>query len=98
MKRDEKRFVRCKKTGRIFESIHDAANFFGVSHQTICNYCNIDSQKCDRRPEFLVRVEWVTLRKLNNEYKKLRDEVDFLKRSQRFYPAAQSNGATQASQ
>jgi hypothetical protein len=40
----------------------------------------------------------VTLRKLNNEYKKLRDEVDFLKRSQRFYPAAQSNGATQASQ
>lgn len=80
-----KRFPRDKKTGRLFDSIYDAAIFFKVSHQTIFNYCNKD--KRDRA--FDLDLEWVTVHDLSKEMRILRDDLDFYKNAARFRDPAE---------
>lgn len=75
-----KRFPRCKKTGRIFDSIYDAANFFKVSHQTIINYCKPDKKEKD----FDLDIEWCTVADLSREIRILKDDLDFYKNIERY--------------
>jgi len=76
----EKRFPRDRKTGRIFDSIYDAANFYGVSHQTIINYCN----EYKKNREFDLNIEWCTIEQLCREIRILKDDIDFYKKSARY--------------
>lgn len=75
-----KRFPRCKKTGRIFDSIYDAAIFFKVSHQTIINYCNPNKKEKD----FDLDLEWCSVADLSREIRILKDDLNFYQNAARF--------------
>lgn len=80
MRNKERKLVRDKRTGRLFESLLDAARYFKVSHQSIYNYC-LDDEEKKGKPAKHFRVEWVSIRQLNLEMKKMREELKQLKKS-----------------
>ncbi len=79
---DVKRFPRDRKTGKIFDSIYDAAIFYKVSHQTIINYCN----KPERREKaFDIELDWVTIADISREIRVLKDDLHYYQNAIRFH-------------
>lgn len=77
---DVKRFPRDKKTGRLFDSIYDCANFYKISYQTIYNYC----RSPQRSKAYNIDLEWVTIQQLSQEIRIMQDDIAYYKNAARF--------------